>query len=80
MIIKWLLCTQVVVDWLEKNAQSNLGRYPEKISYFADSVTWENTLHHLKQETNDGRMVTKMVCKNMHSISVYPEPEVGVAN
>ena len=50
-----------MVDWLEKNAKSNLKRYPEKINYFADVVTWENTLHSLQHGRNDGSMVTEMV-------------------
>ncbi len=51
-----------MVDWLEKNAHSNLKKFPEKINYFADMVTWENTLDHLKEKRNDNRhMVTEMV-------------------
>ena len=53
---------QVVVDWLESNAYSNLKRFPEKIHFFADEVTWENTLHKLEhQDPRDGALVTEMV-------------------
>ena len=48
-----------MVDWLESNAYSNLKKFPEKIHFFADEVTWENTLHRL--EHKDDNLVTEMV-------------------
>ena len=57
------------MDWLEKNARSNLSHFPEKIHYYADEVTWENTFHKLQytrdlQEIHkEGHLVTEMVRK-----------------
>ena len=55
--------TQLVVDWLEANAKSNLSRFPEKIHFFADEVTWENTLHklHTNEVRREEHLVTEMV-------------------
>ena len=60
----WIL--QLVVDWLETNAQSNLTRFSEKIHYFADEVSWENTLHKLQTRDvqREERLVTEMVRDN----------------
>lgn len=43
---------QIVVDWLEKNAEDWLEIFLEtdKVEYFSESVCWENTLHALQQE------------------------------
>lgn len=42
---------QIVVDWLEKNAEDWLKIFLEsdKVEYFSESVCWENTLHTLQQ-------------------------------
>jgi hypothetical protein len=56
----------LVVDWLERNAQSNLEKYPVKVNYFADNVNWENTLHCLRNNVDTGRIITEMVL-NSHS-------------
>ena len=49
---------------MERNAQSNLEKYPVKVNYFADNVNWENTLHCLRNKIDTGRIVTEMVhCK-----------------
>ena len=50
-----------MVDWLEGNALSNLESYPVKVNYFADSVTWENTLHDIEHGIGRGHIVTEMV-------------------
>ncbi len=52
---------QLVVDWLEKNAQSSLERYPVKVNYFADAVKWENTLHDIEHQIGMGYIVAEMV-------------------
>ena len=53
---------QLVVDWLETNAKSNLKHYPEKIRYFTDGVMWEGTLGALQDGSVEANMVTEMVC------------------
>ena len=50
---------QIVVDWLEKNALSNLESFPTKVNYFTDSVTWENTLHDIRNGINREHLVTE---------------------
>lgn len=55
------MLSQVVVDWLEKNAAPLLEKYPTKVSYFADSVCWENTLHCLQQNLELENIVSEMV-------------------
>ena len=54
---------QEVVDWLEKNARSNLKYFPEKIHFFADDVMWENTFHRLQfaRDTDRDHIITEMV-------------------
>ena len=49
------------MDWLEKNAFSNLESFPTKVNYFADSVTWENTLHDIRNGINREHLVTEVV-------------------
>lgn len=49
---------QLVVDWLEKNALSNLEDHPSKINYFADTITWDNTLYDLQRNVGSKNMVT----------------------
>ena len=61
---------QLVVDWLEQNAQSNLEKYPDKVNYYADNVNWENTLHCLKNKINTDRIVSEMVCVISLSLSL----------
>jgi len=51
---------QIVVDWLEKNALSNLESFPTKVNYFTDSVTWENTLHDIRNGINREHLVTEV--------------------
>ncbi|KAK2558371.1 Nuclear pore complex protein Nup107 [Acropora cervicornis] len=43
--------SQIVIDWLEKNAEDWLEIFleAETVEYFSESVYWENTLHALKQ-------------------------------
>ncbi|CAH3035204.1 unnamed protein product [Porites lobata] len=47
---------QIVIDWLEKNAEDWLELFLEsdKVEYFSESVCWENTLHALQQEGSIG--------------------------
>ncbi len=52
---------KLVVDWLEKNALTNLERYPVKVNYFTDSVKWENTLHDIEHGIGKGYIITEMV-------------------
>ena len=56
-----ILFFQLVVDWLERNALSNLESFPAKVNYFADSVTWENTLLDIQSGLNQGHLVTEVV-------------------
>ena len=61
----------MVVDWLENNAHSTLSQFPEKIHFFADEVTWENTLHMLNRrqcvgDSDRDHMVTEMVGVGSH--------------
>lgn len=58
--------SQIVIDWLEKNAEDWLEIFLEAdtVEYFSKSVCWENTLHSLQQGGgNVGRrrpLVTEM--------------------
>ena len=52
---------QLVVDWLEGLAKMVLDLYPVKVAYFADSICWENTLHHIIHGLDSDRIVTEMV-------------------
>ena len=56
---------QLIVDWLEKNAEDKLMDLiaTDNIQFAADSVSWEHTLHILKQNYNGKenlRIVTEM--------------------
>ena len=57
----FMFSLQLVVDWLERNALSNLESFPAKVNYFADSVTWENTLLDIQSGINQGHLVTEVV-------------------
>ena len=50
-----------MVDWLEGLASSMLDYYPVKVAYFADSVTWESTLHDITHGLGNNHLVTEMV-------------------
>lgn len=52
---------QLVVDWLEQSARASLEQFPVKVSYFADSVSWENTLHDITHGIDSRHIVTEMV-------------------
>lgn len=45
---------QLIVDWLEKNAEDQLNDLitNENLQFASDSVSWEHTLHGLKQSGN----------------------------
>ena len=49
------------MDWLEQSARTDLDQFPVKVSYFADSVSWENTLHDITHGLDKGHIVTEMV-------------------
>ena len=56
---------QLIVDWLEKNAEDKLNDSitTENIQFSSDSISWEHTLHRLKQEfdlKDNIRIVTEM--------------------
>ena len=51
---------QLVVDWLEKNALSNLEEHPCKINYFADTISWDNTLHDLQHGIGGKSVVSSL--------------------
>ncbi|XP_031573493.1 nuclear pore complex protein Nup107-like [Actinia tenebrosa] len=42
---------QLVIDWLEKNAEDFLESvlHSDKVEYFSESICWENTLHELRE-------------------------------
>lgn len=52
--------SQLVVDWLEKISRNSLEQFPDKIKYFADSVSWENTVHDIQQGLNKGMIVSEV--------------------
>ena len=52
---------QLVVDWLERLARVGLETYPAKAAYFADNVSWENTLHDITHGVDCDFLVTEMV-------------------
>lgn len=42
---------QLVIDWLEKNAEEQLDNYYDQVEFFTDQTgAWENTLHVLAQK------------------------------
>ncbi|KAK2172581.1 hypothetical protein NP493_941g02002 [Ridgeia piscesae] len=44
---------QLVIDWLEKNAEEQLDNYYDQVEFFTDQTgAWENTLHVLAQKRN----------------------------
>jgi nuclear pore complex protein Nup107 len=51
---------QLVVDWLERLARVGLETYPAKAAYFADNVSWENTLHDITHGVDCDFLVTEM--------------------
>ncbi|XP_077992386.1 nuclear pore complex protein Nup107-like [Glandiceps talaboti] len=58
--------SQVVIDWLERNAADQLEDYYDKVEFYSQTVSWENTLHILQQKkadipsAQDRPMVTSM--------------------
>ena len=68
-----ILSFQLVVDWLERNALSNLESFPAKVNYFADSVTWENTLLDIQSGLNQGHLVTEVVSGSRISLFLQTE-------
>ncbi|XP_070540867.1 nuclear pore complex protein Nup107-like [Ptychodera flava] len=57
---------QVVIDWLERNSADQLEDYYDKVEFYSQTVSWENTLHALEQKRSgnpsipDRPMVTSM--------------------
>jgi nuclear pore complex protein Nup107 len=51
---------QVVIDWLEKIAASDLDDLSTKVKYFADSVSWDSTMHDIQYGLNKGHIVTEV--------------------
>ncbi|XP_035671909.1 nuclear pore complex protein Nup107-like [Branchiostoma floridae] len=43
--------SQLVIDWLERNAADEVVDFYEKVEFYSQSVCWENTLHTLQQGT-----------------------------
>ncbi|XP_019626310.1 PREDICTED: nuclear pore complex protein Nup107-like [Branchiostoma belcheri] len=41
--------SQLVIDWLERNAADDVVDFYEKVEFYSQSVCWENTLHTLQQ-------------------------------
>ncbi|XP_071946687.1 nuclear pore complex protein Nup107-like [Antedon mediterranea] len=57
--------SQIVVDWLERNAVDQIQDYYENVEFYSQSVCWENTLHSLQQKTarvsrSDRQLVSHM--------------------
>ncbi|XP_033126443.1 nuclear pore complex protein Nup107-like isoform X2 [Anneissia japonica] len=57
--------SQIVVDWLERNAVDQIQDYYENVEFYSQSVCWENTLHSLQQKTagvsrSDRNLVSQM--------------------
>ena len=56
---------QLIVDWLEKNAEDKLNDFiaTDNIQFASDSISWEHTLHKLKQSfdvKDTHRIITEM--------------------
>ncbi|XP_022097754.1 nuclear pore complex protein Nup107-like [Acanthaster planci] len=47
--------SQIVVDWLEENAQDVLRSGYDRAEFYSKSICWENTLHGLKRQVGTGQ-------------------------
>uniref|UniRef100_H2YVY0 Nuclear pore complex protein n=1 Tax=Ciona savignyi TaxID=51511 RepID=H2YVY0_CIOSA len=45
---------QIVIDWLEQNAADEIEGVFEKLQSYSSNVSWENTLHRLKKNKDQG--------------------------